>query len=34
MSTHSDTSEHSSFTRVLGRWDVFAVAFGAMIGFG
>ncbi len=23
-----------SFTRVLGRWDVLAVAFGAMIGFG
>lgn len=34
MSNHSDTSEHSNFTRVLGRWDVFAVAFGAMIGFG
>ena len=27
-------SAHSSFTRVLGRWDVLAVAFGAMIGFG
>ncbi len=24
----------SQFTRVLGRWDVLAVAFGAMIGFG
>ena len=24
----------SGFTRVLGRWDVLAVAFGAMIGFG
>jgi amino acid transporter len=24
----------AGFTRVLGRWDVFAVAFGAMIGFG
>lgn len=34
MSNHSDTSDHSNFTRVLGRWDVFAVAFGAMIGFG
>ncbi|CAN5704125.1 APC family permease [soil metagenome] len=28
-------SQHDSqFTRVLGRWDVLAVAFGAMIGFG
>lgn len=34
MSTQSDTADHSSFTRVLGRWDVLAVAFGAMIGFG
>ena len=34
MSIHSDTSDHSNFTRVLGRFDVFAVAFGAMIGFG
>jgi APA family basic amino acid/polyamine antiporter len=34
MSHHVDTSDHSSFTRVLGRWDVLAVAFGAMIGFG
>lgn len=25
---------HSEFTRILGRWDVLAVAFGAMIGFG
>lgn len=28
----SDNSQ--SFTRVLGRWDVLAVAFGSMIGFG
>ena len=28
------TAEEQSFLRVLGRWDVFAVAFGAMIGFG
>jgi APA family basic amino acid/polyamine antiporter len=28
------TGDHQSFLRVLGRWDVFAVAFGAMIGFG
>lgn len=34
MSHHVDTSEHGSFTRVLGRWDVLAIAFGAMIGFG
>ena len=34
MSNHSDASDHSNFTRVLGRWDVLAVAFGAMIGFG
>ncbi len=27
-------SADSSFARVLGRWDVLAVAFGAMIGFG
>ncbi len=27
-------SADSTFTRVLGRWDVLAVAFGAMIGFG
>ncbi len=32
-SSHSDTSD-VGFTRVLGRWDVLAVAFGAMIGFG
>ncbi len=30
---HTDVGD-SSFTRVLGRWDVLAVAFGAMIGFG
>ncbi len=36
MSAHStdSSSEAISFARVLGRWDVFAVAFGAMIGFG
>ena len=34
MSKHTETSDHSGFVRVLGRWDVFAVAFGAMIGFG
>jgi APA family basic amino acid/polyamine antiporter len=34
MSHQVDTSEHGSFTRVLGRWDVLAIAFGAMIGFG
>ncbi len=30
---HTDSAD-SKFTRVLGRWDVLAVAFGAMIGFG
>lgn len=34
MSVPTSNAEHSSFTRVLGRWDVLAVAFGAMIGFG
>jgi APA family basic amino acid/polyamine antiporter len=34
MSQDIDTSHDSSFTRVLGRFDVLAVAFGAMIGFG
>lgn len=34
MSSHSNSTEHSHFSRVLGRWDVLAVAFGAMIGFG
>lgn len=29
--THADSQQ---FTRVLGRWDVLAVAFGSMIGFG
>jgi amino acid transporter len=33
MSDH-ETSADTTFTRVLGRWDVLAVAFGAMIGFG
>lgn len=28
------TSQETSFIRVLGRWDVLAVAVGAMIGFG
>ena len=28
------TDGSAGLTRVLGRWDVFAVAFGAMIGFG
>ena len=28
------TSQETTFVRVLGRWDVLAVAFGAMIGFG
>ncbi len=30
----SGTTDAIGFTRVLGRWDVLAVAFGAMIGFG
>lgn len=30
----SGVESHEGFTRVLGRWDVLAVAFGAMIGFG
>jgi basic amino acid/polyamine antiporter, APA family len=30
----SGDGSHDGFTRVLGRWDVLAVAFGAMIGFG
>ena len=30
----SGDGSHEGFTRVLGRWDVLAVAFGAMIGFG
>jgi basic amino acid/polyamine antiporter, APA family len=34
VSHDSDTIDDSSFTRVLGRFDVLAVAFGAMIGFG
>jgi basic amino acid/polyamine antiporter, APA family len=32
MSTSA--KDEQSFLRVLGRWDVFAVSFGAMIGFG
>lgn len=32
--SNESTAEEQSFLRVLGRWDVFAVAFGAMIGFG
>ncbi|MEO8851444.1 MAG: APC family permease, partial [Allobranchiibius sp.] len=31
--THSANSEEK-FSRVLGQWDVLAIAFGAMIGFG
>jgi len=34
VSHHSDSSDHNDFTRILGRWDVLAIAFGAMIGFG
>lgn len=34
MSNRNDVTDHSNFSRVLGRWDVLAVAFGAMIGFG
>ncbi len=34
MSNLDGPPEGGGFTRVLGRWDVFAVAFGAMIGFG
>ena len=34
MTNESGENGGSGFTRVLGRWDVFAVAFGAMIGFG
>ncbi len=31
---HDGTQGTEGFVRVLGRWDVLAVAFGAMIGFG
>ncbi len=34
MTSHGAPDDDSSFIRVLGRWDVLAVAFGAMIGFG
>ena len=34
MSDERSGNDSAGFTRVLGRWDVFAVAFGAMIGFG
>jgi APA family basic amino acid/polyamine antiporter len=34
MSNPSTSTEHSNLSRVLGRRDVLAVAFGAMIGFG
>ena len=34
MSAHGGTGSDGSFLRVLGRWDTFAVSFGAMIGFG
>lgn len=31
---NDEHGDSGGFSRVLGRWDVFAVAFGAMIGFG
>ncbi len=31
---HTTSGTEASFTRVLGQWDVLAIAFGAMIGFG
>lgn len=34
MSTTQDTESKADFNRVLGQWDVLAIAFGAMIGFG
>ncbi|MFZ5870222.1 MAG: APC family permease [Actinomycetota bacterium] len=34
MTTHHAAPDGGSLLKVLGRWDVFAVAFGAMIGFG
>jgi basic amino acid/polyamine antiporter, APA family len=34
MNNRNDVTDHGNFSRVLGRWDVLAVAFGAMIGFG
>ncbi len=34
MSNSGDTKTEAEFTRVLGQWDVLAIAFGAMIGFG
>ncbi len=34
MSTTHSTESDENFTRVLGQWDVLAIAFGAMIGFG
>ncbi len=34
MATTQSTESEADFTRVLGQWDVLAIAFGAMIGFG
>ncbi|MGB3827341.1 MAG: APC family permease [Ornithinimicrobium sp.] len=34
MATPGNTKSEAEFTRVLGQWDVLAIAFGAMIGFG
>lgn len=34
MTKSTGTETEASFTRVLGQWDVLAIAFGAMIGFG
>lgn len=34
MSADGGTGSEGGFLRVLGRWDTFAVSFGAMIGFG
>ncbi len=34
MSNSGKATTEAEFTRVLGQWDVLAIAFGAMIGFG
>lgn len=34
MTSTPQPADHPEFERVLGRWDVIAVSFGAMIGFG
>lgn len=34
MGNRSSKSTNSEFNRVLGRWDIFTLAFGAMIGWG